>query len=201
MTDDRQRRRGRKQLIVVAILFLLPVASAIIATQMIPGFRPFGMANYGTLVTPVVPIDAAELEPLDERATDEMLLAGVWSLVVFSNQGCDPRCQEQLYLTRQIRTLLNKDSTRLQRLLVLSERESGTATVVELREQHPGLRVVYANSKLLTLFEVESTEPVASQRVFLIDPQGYLMMFYEPQFEPKSVLKDLKRLFKTSRLG
>ena len=39
--------------------------------------------------------------------------------------GCDERCQQQLYLTRQIRLGMNKDVRRIQRLLVLEAPSAG----------------------------------------------------------------------------
>jgi hypothetical protein len=40
-----------------------------------------------------------------------------------------------------------------------------------------------------------------SQRVYLIDPLGNVMMFYGPAAKPKGMLEDLKRLLRLSSIG
>ena len=199
MSVSSQTRRGRLQLILVALLFLTPFIGALLMTKFVPGYNPFGTANRGTLISPVVAVGADGLVALDGKAVDDRSFTGKWSLLVFSASDCAQDCRQRLETTQKVRLLLNKDASRVQRLLVVESSDPGWIPALLKSDQY--LRVVKATSGWRQAFYVEGRDAVSSARVFVIDPQGYLMMFYEPGFEPQSMLKDLKRLLKTSRLG
>ena len=43
--------------------------------------------------------------------------------------------------------------------------------------------------------------PALGGRIYLVDPMGNLMMFYEPDADAKGMVKDLERLLKISYVG
>ena len=194
-------RKGRVQLIAVAALFVLPLAAAIVTAKLFPQWSPFGTANYGTLVEPVVPVDAIALRSLDGVSDDAASFAGKWSLLMFTSGSCGELCRQQLYLTQQVRLLLNKDVDRVQRWLIFAGGDAGQRGAKELVGQYPGLRLLAADNAWSDAFTMDDERATRSAHVFLVDPQGYLMMYFPSDFEPQSMLKDLKRLLKTSRLG
>jgi glutathione peroxidase-family protein len=54
---------------------------------------------------------------------------------------------------------------------------------------------------VVEVFSLDEQQPMAARRVYLVDPLGNLMMRYEPDDEPKGMIKDLERLLKYSGLG
>ena len=69
MTADRtpDTARGRRSLLAVAALFLVPVAAAFWLYYGTPGWRPRGAANRGELVDPAVPLPVFTFVTADGR--------------------------------------------------------------------------------------------------------------------------------------
>ena len=64
------------------------------------------------------------------------------------------------------------------------------------------VRATPAAQRLLSLFPATGSVPAAtSDRIYLIDPLGNLMMSYAPDSNPKGMLQDLKRLLGLSQVG
>ena len=74
----------------------------------------------------------------------------------------------------------------------------GCRRCVSLCDAYPTLFDLVDES---STFEVDGVAAQGAERVFLVDPLGYLMMYYAPGAEPKGMLKDLKKLLKYSRFG
>ena len=72
------------------------------------------------------------------------------------------------------------------------------STPVSTISNNEGLIKARVTSKKLT----ESLKEYTENAIYLIDPIGNIMLYYEPQnIDIRLVIKDLKRLFKYSRIG
>lgn len=199
---DAQTRRNRAKLLMIIALFLIPPVSAWVVWKSMSMSGADSTTNAGTLIVPARPLELAGLELPDASGLPPERLRGRWVYVVFASAGCDERCREQLYLTRQIRLGVNKDTRRVQRLLVLG-RAPGSEATEYLAEEHEDLTWTVASSaaqRLLDRFRGEGFAPEGDQ-YFLIDPLGNLMMFYDAGVPAKGVLRDLKKLLKISQIG
>jgi cytochrome oxidase Cu insertion factor (SCO1/SenC/PrrC family) len=201
MKPTTQTRRGRMQLIVVATLCFLPFIGAIVVTQYFPDWSPFGTANHGRLISPIVSVGVDGLASIDGKAASERTLQGKWSLILFSPGPCIERCLEQLAETAEMQLLLNKDGGRLQRILVVPDNLAVSLSQSEVLATHINLQLMTASPSWRERFSIAGDQPERSKRVYLVDPQGFLMMFYASDAAPRLMLKDFKRLLKTSRLG
>ena len=54
---------------------------------------------------------------------------------------------------------------------------------------------------LLEVFDIDERLALEAGRIYLVDPLGNLMMSYQPEDEPRGMIKDLERLLKYSGLG
>ena len=55
---------------------------------------------------------------------------------------------------------------------------------------------------LLNKFRLkDADDPENAGRIYIIDPQGNLMMSYAPNVNPGDIYKDLKKLLRSSRIG
>ena len=98
--------------------------------------------NYGSLVSPVRKLDWPELETHD----GEILSGGFgrkWTLLMFANDGCGELCQSNLFYMRQLRTLLGRDTPRLQNVLVSSR--PLTVEMKRILDEYPGFKVIENN--------------------------------------------------------
>jgi hypothetical protein len=197
-----EQSRSRTQLVLIWILFLLPPLSAWVAWKYLAEEGAGATTNAGTLVAPARPLQMAGLRQGDGSDFTLERLRGRWTFVVFSSAECDPRCREQLYLTRQTRMAMSKDIPRVQRLLVLGGQPS-PALVGQLAEEHPDLTWVVsgeASQPLLKQFHGDGFG-AAGEQYFLVDPLGNLMMFYDLKVPAKGIRKDLQKLLKISQIG
>lgn len=191
---------------LVLLAFAAPMLLAWLVLQN-EAWRPGGSAARGTLVRPARPLPSLAMRRLDGSplSTDE--LRGRWTLVYITGSVCSDACRKSLYYTRQIRLAVGKDTPRVQRLLVLTGLPAvGAGTLRQILSDHPDLIVATASAEaldtLLKPFRLAPGEDVAAlHRVYMLDPVGNLMMYYEPGAEPKGILKDLERLLKASHIG
>ena len=201
MNTIKEIRRGRFLLIAVAVLCFLPFVSAIVVTKFLPEWSPFGTANNGELVSPIVAVSLEDLVAIDGAVVNEHTLRGKWSIIMFSAGPCSTRCLDRLDETGKMRLLLNKDVNRLQRILVFASEIDNDIPAAKLLTINSDLKLMRASSNWRRRFTVNGETPERSERIFLVDPQGYFMMSYTSDIRLQLIHKDLKRLLKASRVG
>jgi hypothetical protein len=203
--DPAARRRSRLWLIIVLGMFAAPLAIAWLVLSVFPEWAPTGRVNHGELVTPVRPLPAFQLQALSGEALDETFFRGKWTIVYLAQGSCDGPCVEQLYNIRQVRLAQGKNIDRLQRLLLWNDAGLSDQQRSELQEHFPGQVIVALSEQelpaLLETFALDAKQPLDAGRVYFVDPLGNLMMSYEPEDEPRGMIKDLERLLKYSGLG
>ena len=190
------RRRARTLLIGFFLVFFLPIVGAWLLNVFAPDWRPFGTVNHGTLVQPVRPVTAASLQHLDGTDMDPGYLFGRWTLVHLPDGVCGQSCTEALARSRQVQQALGDDMHRVQVLLVVAR--SGDAPSVEIP---PEVSFAVANSDWLASFSFADSTPERAPGIYLVDPQGYLMMCYPQDVDRRGLLADLERLLKISQIG
>ena len=201
--DQPGRRRGRRTLVLVTALFMLPVVLATVL--FVTGWRPSGRSlQYGELLAPR-PIGDAALSTVDGGTLRLSELHGRWALVVFDTLPCDDRCQANLYSVQQVRLAQGRDARRVERLFIaLAPSEERLRT--GLAGRYPGLRVLHGTAAAVSALArdfvtVDGTALDGLAHVYVVDPNGNLVMSYPPGADPSGMRKDLARLLRLSRIG
>jgi hypothetical protein len=194
------KARQRRILIGVALMFFAPLGLSFYLYYG-KNWRPGGRVNAGELIQPARPLPELAL-PLAsvEGQTDQRFLKGKWTFLYVQRGPCDDECRRHLYDTRQVRLALDREMTRVQRVFI---GDDGCCNLAELKATHPDLVVVRASAAdeaLLALLPVRG-DAINSHRVYLVDPLGNAMMFYEPSAKSKGMLEDMKRLLRLSSIG
>src|SRR5688572_16814208 len=165
------RRRGRRILLVLAAMFLLPVA---IAFALYYGniWRPAGSASKGELITPARPLNVAGLRMVDGTTAGDDVLQGKWTLIYIGDGACDAACRQALVFGRQSRLALNNEMKRVQRVFLAT----GNCCASDyLAAEQPGLIALDASAPeaqaLLEQFPADR-----SNSLYIVDPLGNLMM-------------------------
>ena len=161
-----------------------------------------GRTNYGHLIEPPIPVDRMEIVGFDEFSKKNIgEIRGRWVLVqIVASSGCNAVCQDSLHKTKQVRLMLGKDLMRVRRLAIVTAQADGSDVDNWWRgndyllRSKPVDRLQYV---VRTLFG----GPVPDGLVFLMDPMGNLMMWYEPGFDPYGMKNDLKKLLYVSQVG
>lgn len=191
-------RRGRLQLAALFLVFFVPVLIAWWLNMDYADWMPFGTTNYGELVRPPAQIGATGLHWRAGEPVSEGLLRERWTLLVVHDGPCEAACRQLLFDTYQIRRGLGKDLDRIQRLVVVTTSDA-LAGIESLRREQPDLRVVVAEGSWLGV-ELTLSRPV-SGALFVVDPQGYVVLRYPLDADPGGLLDDLKRVLKISKIG
>lgn len=193
-------RRGRIQM----LLLLLACASPVIASYL--AYYVFklegGKTNLGTLVYP-----AQELNPTWLSTP----VQGKWTLLIARPAGeCqikDEKCIEALFLMRQVRVAMGRESKRVQLLWINTDGKPVDPEVLKAYDEtYAGLQVISMPSdpKIRADFEVWLNKEGAGQQIQLIDPSPAKMMLFPVTNSPKefaAMKKDLEKLLKLNHKG
>lgn len=118
---------------------------------------------------------------------------GKWGLLVLS-QDCQYHCQQQLYRLRQIHIAMGRDIDRIQSIWLSDENESLPDTL-ELRQV-----TTLTEPSLIDWFSEHNLQ-WQDQGIWLVDPNGILVMRFSPELKGKQILSDLHWLLKVSQVG
>lgn len=191
MTADKTKK-GRVQLLLVAAVFLGPLA---LATWLYFGgqdLTPEGRTNNGVLLEPIVNLTEALPESPLHAAIE-----GRWSLVYANSATCDADCTFSLYTLRQSRLMLGKEMDRLQRVFLHGDTAPDT---VLLAGEHEGL-VTLQDVGLSNLLNNKRPADLAAGGYYLVDPLGNLVLYFRPDIDPSAMVEDIKHLLELSRIG
>lgn len=194
---DDVRRRGRRNLVLIAAIFFVPV---IVAFALYYGdvWRPAGSASKGELIHPARPLDVAGLRNADGTAAPADALAGKWSLIYIGDGACDADCRTALVFARQTRLALNNEMTRV-RIALLAPANCCASAYLE--QVVPGIEVLDASAPEAAALLAQFPEDRRAQSLFIVDPLGNLMMRHDSTQVSKGLLTDLKKLLKLSHIG
>ncbi len=159
--------------------------------------------NYGSLITPVKELNNIAFTLLDGREKPVTEYRKKWLMVYVLDRACAEDCQKNLYFMRQIRKAMSDDRFRINRLLVLDNKELMTDDLQNFLQDYQGMDVATVNSESKTNFytTMQGESGNTFRKIMLIDPMGNFMMEYDSQPDPELVLKDVKRLLTISRIG
>ena len=191
MTDDRQGK-GRLQFLLIAAVFLGPLAIAAWLYLSGTTLVPEGRTNTGALLEPIVRL-ADELPESPLHAVGD----GYWVLVYANPGACDDACQYALYTLRQSRRMLGEDRDRLVRIFLHGDTPPDT---LFLAEEHEGL-VTLQDAGLEALLDSKRPAELNDMGYFLVDPLGNLVMYFEPDTDPAAMVADIEHLLELSRIG
>ena len=195
------QRRQRYTPLLIALLFLLPLALSFYLYYGSNGWRPGGQVNYGELIIPPRPLPAVTLRQPDGVEVHRPF-EGAWSLILVGTGACNDQCRKALYVMRQVRLALNQDSARVRRVFLY---HGECCEQPYFSREQSGLIVLDIDSvdgaPIRETFAAVNSPPAQSARIWLSDPLGNLMMSYPADAEPKGLLRDLQRLLKLSHIG
>jgi len=141
----------------------------------------------GELLLPLQPLALPPLTEADGAVFDTAIFRGRWTLLYRRNDRCDSECRQVLTTLQNVRLAQGEAMSRVQRVLVL-------ATPLKADEAQElsasDLRVVTATHW-----------PLPHDWIYLLDPQGNMVLRYRPGFEPRGLLNDLQRLLRQSGAG
>ncbi|CAD5247132.1 conserved hypothetical protein [Alteromonas sp. 38] len=176
---------SKKTLIIMVAVFVLPVILAKLALE--NDWFNQGATNKGALLQPTIDVSSL-LEGTEPK----------WRLLYVLPESCDVTCENALFSINQVWLALGKESDRAQALVLFTEKSDVTA-LEQLSE--------YANVHTLSVSGVPITN-LKQQSVYIVDTLNNAMLYYQIDsdrstavMESRSMLADIKKLLKLSRIG
>ncbi|MEE4162963.1 MAG: hypothetical protein V2I25_10690 [Woeseiaceae bacterium] len=193
MTESTDTRpRGRLTLLLIALIFLGPLAFAAWLYYSGETLQPEGRANHGILLEPITSLPGAV-----PGSAMYGLEGNLWKLVYVHTAACEDDCRNGLYTIRQIRLMLGREMDRVERVFLHGDAPLDT---LYIQAEHEGL--VALPEMPLAEFLVNRIPPdVPPDGYFLVDPLGNLVLYFPPGINPRDMVSDIKRLLRLSRIG
>ena len=188
--DPDARKRNRTMLIALFVMFF---GSMLIAGLLrFSGWQPEGMKNKGELLQP--PADLRDGTPRTTDGSDYRWQpeARLWRIVVAPPAGCADECERLARDIDKVWQLFGKDADRVHVLWLCP-----TSTVCTPPAGAPSaaaLRVVQADPALRTA--LPGVDDPRGVPVYVIDPNGFVILRYPPGFDLGGLRTDLARLLK-----
>lgn len=197
--DKNQQRRGRMQGILISAIILLPMIAALIIYYSGLGL-PSNTVNKGELLNPPF-----ALKSLSNNVTDDISLllersSKKWRYLIIGGSECDQRCQEQLYLTRQVHIRLGEKAGRVERVYLSVDTPVNEPTATFLQQEHPHIKQWVVSAAALDQQLKQSLKQFSSESYpyLLMDQEGFVMMAYNTHHNGNQLLDDIKKLLKYS---
>ena len=202
MSEEGNNKKNKMTIVLVIVVFTSPLLLSWFIFNHTNFLEMRGTSNHGELIVPPRPID--DLSLIDPLKTDRKeSLHGKWSMV-YVTEACDKLCMGNVYRMRQIHIAMDKHSLRVQKVLFLTRQN--TKELTEMLLDFAGQQVINTDlidtNALIEKFRLtKSDNPLVAGRIYIIDPLGNLMMSFQPEANPRDIMKDLNKLLRASRIG
>ena len=151
----------KKEFWTLLSIFLLPIGLGTLFFYLNPSYFSQNTVNYGELITPVIVTEKSDIELLGGATLD-----GIWTFA-YVTESCDALCEKAVEDVKTIRTLINMDMRRIQRVLIAKDGS---------RPSQEDESLIHARIKNEELSAKLASFPKNS--IFLIDPIGNFMLYY-----------------------
>ena len=197
---NEQQKKNHRTILIVFAMSIIPFC---IAWYLSANTEWMGAGtNKGELIIPPVTTERSEFIGYDTFSKENMKeLAGHWVLVnIVPGSECSKACLEAIHKTKQLRLMMNKDLTRIRRLVLLMQPVDNEVASVWWKDDLRLLRATLTKSLSEKIKQIRQGK-IEDGMLLLMDPLGNLMMHYEPGFDPYDVKKDLGKLLRISQIG
>lgn len=194
--DAAQRvRHGRWKMLAVLAVCAAPVVASYFTYYVI---RPAQQRSFGELIASQPALPEAQAQTLEGRLTTLDSLKGQWLLVSASGAQCGPRCEDNLYLQRQLREALGREKERLDWVWLVADEQPVAERLRPALDQATVLRV---DAAVLAGWLKPADGHALDEHLYVVDPQGHWMMRFPAGLDRAGAGKarrDLERLLRAS---
>jgi len=193
--EGRRTTVGRWKMIAVMLMCAAPVLASYFTYYVI---RPEGRSAYGELIDPQRTLPVLAATDRNGSPVDLSTLKGQWLLVAVADAACDPLCEQQLYLQRQLRESLGREKDRLDRVWLVSD---AAPVPARLDQGLHGATVLRVPAAQLATWLAPVSGHALAEHLYVVDPMGNWMMRFPARMDAKGASRakrDLDRLLRAS---
>lgn len=182
--DPRADKRNRAMLVAIFAIFFggMLVAGAL----RFAGWQPAGMKNHGELLKPPVDLRAVVPALADGGRYHWNPVGRRWRMVLAPRADCAADCIEVARQVDLVWQLFGKDADQVD-ILWIGAPPAGA-------RQNPATRVLRADAALRA--RLPRVDADAGLPVYVIDPNGFVILRYAPGFDPAGLRADMAKLLK-----
>lgn len=181
------KTKNRLTILSIALLFMAPVVVAYLLSSGIINYHPEQTKNNGVFISPVVKMTEVSSDSWSKE------LLGHWTLIRRVPEVCVNQCQVLEDELNRYRLSLGHRAEKLNLMLMADGYNS------EMPDKFPHIKKVTlaANNKLQALFNDLSERSLkAGHGLYVVAPEGYLMMAFTPENTSTEIIRDLSLLVK-----
>lgn len=193
--DAKRTVTGRWKLFALMLVCISPVLASYFTYYVI---RPEGRAVYGELIQPQKDMPAITVVNREGQSFPLTSLRNQWLLVSVSSGACDERCEQNLFYSRQLREVLGREKTRLDRVWLVTDAAPIDDKLLPLLEQ---VQVLQMTPDTVTSWITPGAQYQLEEHLYVVDPMGNFMMRFPANMDVEGASKakrDLNRLLRAS---
>ena len=193
----KQRASGRFKMLLIMAFCAAPV---IASYTLYYGVRPTGGATaYSDLIQPSVPMPAVPALPVSGGVPQVLRsLAGQWLLVVVDGGACGAACEKRLYLQRQLREMMGRESDRIDKLWLVVDDAPVSPALQQALAGTPGMHMLRLPRATVAAWLQPAPGQALEDHVYIVDPLGEWMMRAPANADPSRLKRDVDRLLRAS---
>ncbi len=181
------KHKNRIIITVVFLLFAVPVIVAYMLATGLIDYHPDETKNNGIMISPPIKVslvsDASWVSELSDH----------WTLIYRTNEVCHENCIEWEDKLARFNLTLAQNADKLELLFLAKD--------FKLRADDPYTHIkkvaIGDDIELNRLFDELSVLSYGNgEGLYVVAPEGYLMMAFTPENSPSDIIKDLKLLVK-----
>jgi|TARA_B100001059_G_scaffold51628_1_gene45221 cytochrome oxidase Cu insertion factor (SCO1/SenC/PrrC family) len=144
--------------------------------------------SHGNLIEPVITINS------NEDFYETLMNEKKWVFMyVYEDETCDLVCEATLYMMQQVRESVGRERQRISNVAIVKKSF--------LNNENKKVINKYNKIKLLKIIDNSFFNKLKKNHLYLVDPLGNIFMYYQKDFNPKGLKKDIKKILKVSRIG
>jgi hypothetical protein len=177
--------KNKLSLLAIILLFLAPVIVAIVMNSNLINYHPSSMKNRGEFISP--PINVTEIDNLKPYQD-------FWTIVYHHTGECLEECKNMLDLIYRVRLTKGHKMEKIKLLVLHPETQKP-----DIPAQYSSIETQsYQNNSEFskTLAELSKTSLTNNTGLYILAPEGFIMMSYPKDFSPQDVIKDLGLLLR-----
>ena len=194
-SPERQTAAGRWKMLLLLLVCAAPVLASYFTYYVL---RPEARRNFGELIEPQRPLPDLAGSALDGPARSLRALRGQWLLLSVAGGACNPLCQKNLYLQRQLRETLGKDKDRVDWVWLVND---AAPVAPALQGALRDATVWRVEPGPLGQWLAPGQGHAIDEHLYLVDPLGNWMMRFPPMLDDANapnVRRDLERLLRAA---
>ncbi len=195
LAAKRRTLSGRAKMLLVLLVCAAPVIASYLTYFVI---RPQGRTNYSTLILPTRALPDLPLQTLAGMPLASSSLRGQWLLVVVGPSVCENACEMRLFMQRQLREMLGRQSDRLDKVWFITDEAPLSPALNEAINGKAPLTALRVPRDALARWLVPAEGRALEDHLYLVDPMGEWMMRMPPGPDPGRVKRDLDRVLRAS---